>query len=160
MPHNEAFEKILKSFARYYDVSTENVCRPFSAFAEFHSHQEQYFLVKAAKLSELNSNEYAYFYKSEDEGISFPRLQELTDIAWKDGLSRVRVDSTHHCSDITLVVIGSFQEEALKRVKKIRRFKSYCFGFKGFSRLRLCVFDVKLNKTVCNSFGSGLEKLI
>ena len=49
-----ALEKIIESFRRYYDVSTENVDLPFAAKAVFKSHNEQYFLVKAAKVADID----------------------------------------------------------------------------------------------------------
>lgn len=46
---SEKLQKILKSYQRYYNVITENVPAPFTAYGEFLSHSEQYFLVKEAK---------------------------------------------------------------------------------------------------------------
>ena len=57
-----AFEKIIESFKRYYDVSTENIEKPFAAEAVFKSHNEQYFLLKIAKVADIDSNEFVFFY--------------------------------------------------------------------------------------------------
>ena len=61
MTLQETLDKILPSFQRYYDIIREDVPAPFSAVAEFHSHDEQYFLIKSARLSESDSHEYIYF---------------------------------------------------------------------------------------------------
>ena len=61
MTATEALEVLLKSYKRYYNVKTEEVVSPFSAEAAFHSHGEQYFLVKSARLSEADAHEYVFF---------------------------------------------------------------------------------------------------
>ena len=55
-------QKLLHSFERYYNVREECVVAPFSAEAEFHSHSEQYFLVKSAHVADIDSNEYVFFF--------------------------------------------------------------------------------------------------
>ena len=50
MTAKEALEKLLPSFVRYYNIKTEEVAEPFSAEAEFYTHDESYFLFKEAKM--------------------------------------------------------------------------------------------------------------
>ena len=59
-------EKLLHSFESYYNVQTNGVEEPFSATAEFHSHTEQYFLVKEAHIADIDSNDYVYFIEEKD----------------------------------------------------------------------------------------------
>ena len=54
MTPNEALEKLLPAYTRYYDVSYD-AAPPFSATAEFHSHGEKYILVRKAKLWDMDS---------------------------------------------------------------------------------------------------------
>ena len=65
MTAREALPALLKSFVRYYDIKEEGVQPPFAAEAEFHSHEEQFFLVKQAKLSEAESKEFVFFAVTE-----------------------------------------------------------------------------------------------
>ena len=65
MNNKISYEKILECFKRYYNVSTENIAQPFIARAEFKSHNEQYFLVKAAKVADIDSNESVFFYDAD-----------------------------------------------------------------------------------------------
>ena len=67
MNSSEALEKLLHSYERYYDISTENIAAPFVAEAVFKSHNEQYFLVKEAKLSDIDSNEFVFFCLDSDK---------------------------------------------------------------------------------------------
>ena len=80
----EALDKLLPSFRRYYNVKTEDVAAPFVAEAVFQSHNEQYFLIKSARISEANSNEFAYFQirpnrRNKPFGVSF-RFQKETSL--------------------------------------------------------------------------------
>ncbi len=57
---NEELQRILKPFLQYYDTKIEGVCAPFDAEAEFRSHDEQFFLVRSARISETESNEFVF----------------------------------------------------------------------------------------------------
>ena len=68
MNGNGTFEKIINAFNRYYDISTENIAGPFCAEAVFKSHGEQYFLVKSAKVADIDSNDFVFFCDCSDCG--------------------------------------------------------------------------------------------
>ena len=61
----EALEKLLPSYVRYYNIKREDVTPPFSAEAEFYTHDEAYFLFKEAKMSESESREFVFFATTE-----------------------------------------------------------------------------------------------
>ena len=67
MNTTEILEKLLRSYSVYYDIQRENVTEPFAAEANFHTHDEQYFLVRSATISEAESNEYVYFANPYDD---------------------------------------------------------------------------------------------
>lgn len=155
---SEKLQKILKSYQRYYNVITENVPAPFTAYGEFLSHSEQYFLVKEAKITEINSNEYVYFYTT--DSITLEKIQELSQFAWNNGLEKVKPDFFHRNSDITLIIISdNIAEDVLKQCKKIKFSKSYAFSLKGWSNFRLAVYCTKTNRTSSNRLGRDLRKL-
>ena len=116
-------EKTLTAFSRYYDINTENPTSPFVAEASFHSHTEQYFLLKEAKLSEIESSEYVFF--AHTDFLSQEKLLQLDERAWSVGLSRVKPTSSHRNSDVTLVLIADkVDESAFNLVKKLKHYKS------------------------------------
>ena len=53
----EALERVLRSYQTYYNIKTEAVEPPFAAEAIFGSHNEQYFLIKKAKVADIDTNE-------------------------------------------------------------------------------------------------------
>ena len=110
----QVLEKVLQSFSRYYNIKKEGVSFPFDAEAEFHAHGEQYFLTKAAKISEINSNEYVYF--SLTDRLDSEKINFLSEKAWSSGLGKVIPSFTHRNSDVTLVILSeNIEREVFKK---------------------------------------------
>lgn len=158
MTTNETLEYLLRSYTRYYDIYREDVADGFAAEAHFHSHDEQYFLVKTAKLAEADSHEYVYFALAET--LTADLVQSLSEKAWSAGMSHVQATSSHHSSDVALVILAdTISPEAVRPIKKARRFASYKFGLHGFSHFRLIAFEPTSKKIVHNRMGDTLKKL-
>lgn len=159
MENSSYLEKIFRSFQRYYTVKTENIPQPFDAEAEFISHTENYFLVKSAKLSEFDSNEYVFF--KQNDFLSIQMINEYSSIAWNEGLSRVKPSYGHKNSDITLVLLAqNLETGASKTIKKTNKHISYRFGFFGWSNFKLVVKELSSDLVFCNRMGSDLKKLL
>lgn len=152
-------EKLLHSFERYYDVKTEGVADPFCAEAEFHSHTEQYFLVKAAHLSDIDSNDYVFFAQT---GLLNPNyFTELVSQAWQTGLSKITPYSGHRNSDVTLIILSEkIEDNTIKQIKKAKHYKSYKFGFYGWSSLRILAYEISTGRAFANRRGCELRKLV
>lgn len=159
METNIFLEKVLSSFQRYYTIKTSDITAPFTAEAEFHSHGEQYVLVKAAKIAEVNSHEYVYF--KTQNSIDLSEIKKLAEKAWSAGLSRVEPFSGHRNSDVVLVIIAENIDEAAKsQIKKIKYSKSYKFSFYGWSNFKLVVKELGSNQVYCNRLGRDLKKTL
>lgn len=158
MNFNDALEKILCSFQAYYNIKRE-VEAPFVAEAEFISHNEQYFLIKKAKVAEINSNEHVFFYSS--ESLDAQTLQEIDQCAWSRGLSRVIPDSNHRNTDVTLIIVADhIQPDAMKLVRKLKHYKSYMFTLHGWSNYRLIAVELSSGNLAYNRQGQSLKKLV
>ena len=159
MTLQETLDKILPSFQRYYDIVREGVPAPFAAAAEFHSHDEQYFLVKSARLSESDSHEYIYFATVEQ--LDEAALQDLDAKAWEIGFSRVKPHPDHRNTDITLFIIADhITEGVFSMIPKIKRYKSYKFGLQGWTHYRLVAFEHSTRRAAYNRQGQSLKKLV
>ncbi len=155
----EALEKLLPSFKRYYNIKRENVTEPFAAEAEFYTHDEAYFLMKSAKLSESESKEYVFF--AAIEHLDLDTLRQMDETAWNTGLSRVEITPIHHSTDVALIILAeTIDSEAAKLIKKLSHYKSYCFTLRGWSRYRLIALETSTGKVTYNHLGSELKKLI
>ena len=153
----DILEKILNSYVHYYTIKRDGVPAPFTAQAEFHSHNEQFVLVKKAKIADIDSNEYVYFLLTET--LDIQKLFDAAQKAWQDGLAKVKPSFTHRNSDITLVgVANTFADGLEKGAKKIRFSKSYTFSFRGWSNFRLVCYEAKTQKFASNYHGKDLIK--
>jgi hypothetical protein len=158
MTPNDALDALLKSYSYYYNVTRENVQPPFVAEAAFHSHDEQYFLVKSAKLSEAEAHEYAYFATADT--LTAADLATLDAAAWERGLARVKPHSSHRSTDIILVILAEHIEpEAAAAIRKLRRYQSYKHGFQGWSHYRVIALETSSKKLTYNRMGQPLKKL-
>lgn len=149
MTAQEMLDKLLKAYSVYYDVNRKHPAPPFAAEAAFRSHTEQYFLVRRARLSEAESNEYVYF--ALEESLTVPLLRALDGAAWNAGTARVTPHKDHRNSDVTLLILASRVEpDAAALIPKLKHYQSYLFGFRGWSHFRLAAVEADTGKIFCN----------
>lgn len=152
-------QELLPLFTRYYDVITDNVEEPFVARAEFKSHNEQYVLVKAAHIADIDSNEFIFFATCDE--LSDIMLTEYHEKAWEQGQKMIEPYYGHKNSDVSLVVLAdSVTNAAANIVKKLRHSASYKFGLFGYSNYRLVVIDCNNCTTLSNRNGRSLDIFI
>lgn len=153
------FEKLLHAYEVYYDVKKEDVQPPFQAEAAFHSHDEQYFLIKSARISETETNEYIYF--AETDLLDEAQLTTLANTAWERGISQVKPHKDHQSSDVSLVILADkISDDARTQLPKIKHYKSYFFGLQGWSHFRLIALEVSTGSLIHNRQGQSLKKLL
>ncbi|MGN0739248.1 MAG: hypothetical protein ACI4LX_03665 [Treponema sp.] len=158
MNSSEALEKLLPAFEKFYTVKREGAVCPFDAEAEFCSHTEKYVLVKAARIADIDSNEFVYF--SSQKKLDASLLKELSETAWNEGLKKVHAYNGHRNSDVTLIVIAeSFSADVKKCAGKIKYSKNYMFGLYGWSNFKLAVLGTENNDAACNWHGREIKKL-
>lgn len=158
MTVSEALELLLRSYRQYYNVETEKPAAPFVAEAVFHSHNEQYVLVKSAKISEAEAHEYVFFATAR-----FLTLDDVTDLdekAWTEGLSRVRPHYSHRSSDMVLIILAEqISPDARDYIRSIKRYKSYRFTLQGWSHYSVVALETSTGEWSCNKRGRDLRKL-
>lgn len=158
MGEMNALEKVLRAYEAYYNVNRDTAKSPFAAEAVFHSHDEQFFLMKSVKLGEAESNEYVFF--ATPDTLDAGELRMLDAAAWTEGLARVKPHPNHRNTDITLVILGdTVTEDAFSLVSKIQHYKSYRLGFQGWSHYRLIVVEESSGRMAYNRQGQSLKKL-
>ena len=158
MTATEALDILLRSYVRYYDIFREDVEPPFAAEARFHTHDETYFLVKSARLSEADSHEYVYF--ATPETLDLAGAKALDEAAWERGLSWVKPHSAHRNSDVTLVILADhIDPEAMEAIGKFRHSKSYRYGLQGWSNFRVIALETSSGRLAYNRLGRSLKKL-
>ena len=159
MSTGEILLALLPLFSDYYNVNTDDPEAPFVAEASFASHNEQYYLIKAAKVADINMNEYVYFAECDD--LDRENLLRFDEAAWQSGLLRVKPGYDHRNTDISLIIVAANIDEATKKlIKKIRHYKSYRFGFYGWSSYRLVAIECSSGTAFYNHQGRSLKKLV
>lgn len=154
----EALERILPLFQKYYDIDRENAAAPFDAEAAFHSHDEQYFLFKSAKYTEVDAHEYVFF--AVRDHLSPDEASSLDETAWAEGLSRVKPSAIHRSTDISLILLADTVDPAVDEyIKKLRRSKSYKVLLHGYSNYRAIVIETSSGRMTSNRLGQHLRKL-
>ncbi len=154
----EALRQLLLTYRHYYNVKTEDVEAPFTAEAEFHSHDEQYFLVKRAKLAEAESNEYVFFVVTDT--LTPERIRALDACAWERGLSRVRPHDSHRNSDVGLVILADrIDPDAVDFITHNSHYKSYSLTLRGWSHYQLIALETSTGILTYNRQGKALTKL-
>ena len=133
----DVFEKFIRSYSVYYDVSRKDtddcrfeVAEGFDAEARFDSKSEQYFLVKKAKVADIHSSEYVYF--SLKDNLSLDIIKELDQKAWEYAIEHAAPGPDHKNTDSVLIVIcDNIEEEAKEFIIKAntaRIITSPCMG--------------------------------
>lgn len=159
MDQKEALERLLRSYQRYYDIRTEGVEPPFAAEAVFHSHDDSYFLIKAARISSQESHEYVYF--AAESLLDRDRFNELDAAAWERGISQVVPYPDHRSSDVTLVILADrIEPDVCREIRRRKHYKSYQFRLQGWSSYRLIALELSTGKITHNRLGESLKKLI
>ncbi|MCR5687518.1 MAG: hypothetical protein K6G58_05815 [Lachnospiraceae bacterium] len=159
MSKSETFSAVLSLFTRYYNINTDSAEPPFAAEAVFQSHNEQYYLIKAAKVADINMNEYVYF--AECDSLSAEKLRMLDETAWERGSAKAVPGFSHRSTDVTLMIVAdSVDDDAKKLVRKMRHYKSYKFGMHGWSNYRLAVIECMTGRAFYNHQGRSLKKLV
>ena len=159
MTRHDALEKILASYTVYYNIERSSDIEGISAEAVFDYHDEQYFLIRRAKLSEADTKEYVYF--AAPYALTLKTLLDLTAAVWNKGQSKVVPGPNHRNTDITLVIITEQTDsEVMENVRKIHYSKSFRFGLHGWSNFRLVVYDLSTGEAAHNRLGSDLRKTI
>lgn len=158
MSKEQLLDTFKKAFRIYYNVN-EEVEEPFAATAYFASHNEQYFLVKAAKVADIDSSEYALFALCDD--LDSATVESLSEKAWEIGLKDVHPIYGHRNSDVTLYILAdTVSKEAVKAVKAKKLYKSYRHSLYGWSHFRLVTIECSSRKVTYNRQGHLQEKLV
>lgn len=159
MTVNEILDKLLRSFQVYYNVKREEATPPFAAEAEFHTHDEQFFLVKSAVLAEAESREYIFF--AVQEYLDMDTLRRLDEAAWASGMKRVKPHKDHRNTDVSLFIVAEkISPEVFKQLPKLHHYQSYHLGLQGWSHYRLVAIEQSSGRAVYNRLGRSYKKLI
>lgn len=154
-------ERLLHAHEAWYDVERDHeFCgRTFLGYAEFHTHGEQYVLVKRAKLWEVDSHDYLFF--DLEDRLTLPVLQELIEFMEQRGVEKVDAQPNHMQSLLSLVVIADeVDDDAARLVRKTRFRKNFKLGIRGWADLRLAALDLSAQAVFTNGAGKEMREAL
>ncbi len=163
---DDVYERFMKSYSVYYDVSQRSdedpsfaVTEGFEAEARFDSKSEQYFLVKAAKVADICSYEYVYFAVTDK--LTFEQVKELDKKAWESGISHAKPGPDHKNTDSVLIILADdITQEAKEFIYKSKHSKNYRFALYGFSNYRLVAIGLNEGSVYFNKQARILKELV
>ena len=123
----------------------------FDFMGEYILTNSKYFLSKKKVIFSYDNREYVF--AKELDYISKDYLEKnllpFSDYAMKN---IVQTDENHMSTTITLFIsCNNIDTNLKKQIPKIKKRKSYMFGLKGYSYLRLILFDQLTNEFIYNS---------
>lgn len=151
-------ERLLASHETWFDVyrDYEFGGRVFPGYAEFHSHGEQYVLVKRAKLWEVDAFEYLFFALADD--LDQAGLDDLVAFMKEQSITKVHPDPNHMTSYLSLVIIANTVADDVKKAARKTRFrKNFALGIRGWADLRLAVLDISDGSVTTNPQGREMK---
>lgn len=153
--------RLLMAHEMWFDVErdVEVEGRRFPGYAEYHSHGEQYVLVKRAKLWEADEHELIFF--DEKSVLDEETLREYARFMTGPALALVDVRPNHMVTNLSLVIVADrVTDEAAKSLRRFRFRKSFRLGLRGWADVRLAVIDlsqVEGNRVSTNAAGKALR---
>lgn len=159
MELEDALKKLLRAYQRYYDLKTENVEPPFDAEAEFHSHEEHYFLLKRAVIDDIENNEIIYF--ATEKELDPEKFAMLDSKAWERGLKKANPSPHHQSTNVSLVIIAQkISDETFKMIRRAKHTVSYKGMLHGYSNYMLIALELSSGRIAHNRLGYGMKKIL
>ena len=159
MELNDALDRLLVSYRRYYDIERDHPTPPFAAEAVFSLHDEGYVLLRSAKIAEQDCREYVFFALLPllDEG----EARRLSELAWAECLRRTEPGEHHRSTEAQLVILcQGMTEEAARLVRRTNPYKSYRLGLRGWSSMKWIACDIETGRAVWNRRGGDLRRVV
>ena len=154
-------ERLLASHETWFDVyrDYEFDGRVFPGYAEFHSHGEQYVLVKRAKLWEVDAFEYLFFTTADT--LHEAELEDLVAFMKTHAIQKVKPEPNHMTSYLSLVIIANNADKDVKRlVRKTHFRKNFALGIRGWADLRLALIDLSDDSVTTNPQGEEMRETL
>lgn len=157
MTADNVLEKMLASLKAYYNISSSNDTEFLQARCDYFEHAENFVVSRKANLWSADSEEFMYIFKVTSLTAEiFQSSLEYVEADWKN---HAHIGPGHMYTYITpLFICDSAEKEAVKLLKKFRRYKSYRFSFWGWSEFHTALLDCSTGKIITNMSGRCVKK--
>lgn len=150
--------RLLAAHEAWFDITRdfEYAGHTFPGFAKFHSHGEQYVLVKRAKLWEVDAHELMFFELADH--LDGDTLSRLVSFMTTEAVKMVDAKTNHMTTYLSLVVIADTVDDDIAQAVRATKFrKTYKLGLHGWADLRLAVIDLSRANVMTKAVGKELK---
>lgn len=162
MTRDEMLDKLMRSYASSYDLVRLDApdADGLVATGHFHVTEESYMISQKAKMWSVNSDEYVWFF-------SVPRLtdamcEKCIRRAYDEGMAKIDPNGKNQMVTrlVAIFLHDGAEEEAEKRVRKCRLYKSFQFSLKGWMEFHAVAVDLGKESVVNNGYGRETAKFL
>jgi len=160
MDIHKYLETTEQKLSKYFDIKKPYRYKDLNMdlFAQSFIRNEKYFVTKKAIVYAFENNEYNFIksYKNLDEN----QLNSFLDILKNATEDFVNPNNQHMSTVINGIIIvnDGFREDLKKIIEKFKFNRSFAFGFKGWSYIRLVVVDLNKGEVITNKRGKEVKK--
>ncbi|MGN1193798.1 MAG: hypothetical protein ACI4S0_14095 [Dorea sp.] len=166
MTGKELFEKLLVSYRSSFDIERDYDINGdvYDAHASFNVTSAKYVLIKKAELWRADCFEHVFFRVTDElklEDIERFRKEVVTYIEpqlVRGGKKWPEKDHMYTYMTAIYICNDGVSEEVKKAVKKFGYIKNYLMTIRGYSEVRMLVFDLKNHKIFGNRAAKDLVK--
>lgn len=159
MEANIYIEHKEKSLSRYFDITKDYKYKNLNVdlFCESFIRNEKYFFTKKTTLYAFETNEYKFMktYKTLKEND----LNIFLDLLKNSTQDFVTPHEDHMTTIINGILISEdeIKENLKKNIKKFNFNRSFAFGFKGWTYIRLIAIDLSKGEVITNKRGKEVK---
>lgn len=166
MSGKELFEQLLISYQTSYDIEQPYEINGdiYDAHASFNVSSAKYVLIKKAELWRADCFEHAFFkcvkrLEMKDLDLFLKHVENYIEPELvRGGKSCPEKDHMYTFMTGIFICDDGVSEEVKRAVKKQSYLKNYRFGIRGYSEVRLLVFDLKEKKIFGNRAAKEMVK--
>ncbi len=154
-----ALEKFTDSLKSFYNIDLNSGIPGVAARADYFEHCEQFLVSRKANLWTADGEEFMYILTAEHLTRDFfDSSMEKIGSDWKN---HAHIGPGHMYTYITPVFLcQTADKDALKALKKFRKYKSYRLGFHGWSEFHTAAYVCSMGSACSNGSGRGVRKML
>ncbi|MCD7904477.1 MAG: hypothetical protein LUC97_01295 [Clostridiales bacterium] len=160
MTRDETVKRLIECYEGYFDIHYSEAS-PIGLYArcDFHIHNSKYVLVKSAKLWEADCHEYVYIFSVDK--LTEEVFERCRAYVIQEGDKLIDPKPGHMYTYLTAVFIcDDFTKEAVKLLKRSKRYKSYKLSLNGWSEFRTFMIKADDKTFFSNKAGKESSKLV
>lgn len=154
-------KELRKKYERNFDIEEDTTVSSLvvDLFAKSHIRNEKFFGSKSVTLYSFENHEYCYVKYLDI--VSSMDIEEFSSVMKTEISKKVIVNEDHMSSTFTGIIVTKkiVNPEIIKIITNYSYQKSYCFGLKGWSDIRLILVELETNMVYTSKKARDVKKL-